>query len=264
MKKIIKLTESDLVMIINRVINESRTLSEQRPDEMMPGQIERFGYKQNDPSTLTAAHKKQQQYFKEMNTHTMLTALGIGSSFIPLVGPLISAGIGLGDAAIYYKEGDKNSALIVGVLSFVPFIGKIPGVKEFGVKGMASIAKKISEGGKTLTAVERKVIQTIQQNASKIKSELSEFAPKLKLVSAYINKYREMYVKKYGIDSYYKIIYDFIHNKITQKEFIQKLSAAAIAVKASAPKVAKAAKTGTHLGKDGYEITHAMHADAKK
>jgi len=44
------------------------------------------------------------------NAHTVNTVLQIATAFIPLVGPVISMGIGLADAAMYWNEGDKKTA----------------------------------------------------------------------------------------------------------------------------------------------------------
>jgi len=46
--------------------SQYRFLLEQKPDEMMPGQIERSGYKSNDPNSLSGALEKQSQYFQDI------------------------------------------------------------------------------------------------------------------------------------------------------------------------------------------------------
>jgi hypothetical protein len=46
--------------------SQYRFLLEQRPDEMMPGMIERSGYKSNDPNSLSGALEKQSQYFQDI------------------------------------------------------------------------------------------------------------------------------------------------------------------------------------------------------
>jgi len=58
-----------------------------------------------------------------LNPHTLMTIAQIGTAFIPLVGPFISMGIGLADAAMYYNEGDKKTAGLIGVFSMIPGIG---------------------------------------------------------------------------------------------------------------------------------------------
>jgi hypothetical protein len=63
MKKVIRLTESDLYNIVQRVIME------QKPDSMMPGQIEKFGYVQGKPETYDKAAKEQMDFFKTLDPH---------------------------------------------------------------------------------------------------------------------------------------------------------------------------------------------------
>ena len=95
--------------------------------------------------------------------HNISAVLQIVTAFVPIVGPFVSAGIGLMDAAQYAKEGDSTSAGIVGTLSMLPFIGpvvaKIPGVKTLGSKGMAALGKKLSSGQKNFTKQEQEVLK---------------------------------------------------------------------------------------------------------
>jgi hypothetical protein len=65
-------------MLISNVITE-------QPDEKMPGQIERFGYKSNDPKSLGTALKKQESFFQDVNKsiHTFIDSFGI-SRCVPL------------------------------------------------------------------------------------------------------------------------------------------------------------------------------------
>ena len=100
----------------------------------------------------------------KIDPHTLMTVLAIGTAFIPVVGPFISAGIGLADAAMYYKEGDKTSAGVTAAFSMIPFIGKIPGVKELGSKGMALLGSKLAKGIKVFSPAETKILNTIKQN----------------------------------------------------------------------------------------------------
>ena len=55
-----------------------------------------------------------ENWYKQ-NAHTVNTVLQIGSAFIPVIGPFISAGIGLADAKKYYDEGDTKTAGLIGM-----------------------------------------------------------------------------------------------------------------------------------------------------
>jgi hypothetical protein len=103
--------------------------------------------------------------------------LQIATVFIPVVGPFISAGIGLADAYAYHKEGDTKTAGLVGAFALLPGIGavvsKIPGVKQLGVKGMSALAEKISKGVKITDATELAIIEGMYMNRNLVQSGLN-------------------------------------------------------------------------------------------
>lgn len=117
----------------------------------------------------------------EIDPHAMNTALQIGTAFIPYVGPFISAGIGLADAAMYYNEGDKKTAGMVAMFSLMPGVGplisKIPGIKKLGVKGMSALASKLSKSGSSgLSEAEKQVVNGIAANSELVQTELNNLA----------------------------------------------------------------------------------------
>jgi hypothetical protein len=119
---------------------------------------------------------KAQEVMK-LDPHTAMTVLQIGTAFIPVVGPFISAGIGLADAAMYYNDGDTKTAGMVAMFSLMPGVGgivsKIPGVKQLGVKGMSALASKMSKGAKITDPVELAVVNGISKNPDLVKSSLN-------------------------------------------------------------------------------------------
>lgn len=76
--RVIKINESQLKNLISNIITE-------QPDEKMPGQIERFGYRVDDPNTLGPALKKQEDYFQGINksVNTFISGFGI-TSCVPI------------------------------------------------------------------------------------------------------------------------------------------------------------------------------------
>lgn len=118
-----------------------------------------------------------------LDTHTVANFLSIATFFIPVVGPAISAGISLGDAALYYKEGDKKTATMVALFPFLPFgkIGKlIPNAQKLGKEGMENLAKKIGkEGGKGLTQIEREVADGLIKNKEILNQEMKRISDDL-------------------------------------------------------------------------------------
>ena len=120
--------------------------------------------------------KSIENFSKNLDPHMTLTILQIGTLFIPLVGPFISAGIGLGDSYLYYKEGDTKTAGLVAMFSLLPGVGavvsKIPGLKQLGSKGLSSLAQKIVSNAK-LTKLEMEVAEGISKNSALIKQEIN-------------------------------------------------------------------------------------------
>lgn len=112
----------------------------------------------------------------KQNAHTINTVLQIGSAFIPVIGPFISAGIGLADAAIYYKEGDTKTAGLIGLFSAIPGIGGLAsklGLTKWTAKALGEIGKKISLGAK-LSPVEMQVTNRVAQYKQLIQSEMQK------------------------------------------------------------------------------------------
>lgn len=118
-----------------------------------------------------------------LDPHTVADFLSIVTPIIPVVGPAISAGILLGDAALYYNEGDKKTATMVALFPFLPFgkIGKlIPNVERLGKEGMENLAKKIGkEGGKGLTQIEKEVADAMAKNKEVLNQEMKRISDDL-------------------------------------------------------------------------------------
>jgi hypothetical protein len=190
----ILVTDRQFQSIVN---NHSDLLGEQRISDLPQNQQTSASPRPNIGSTakpkpqLTA---KQQQDVKSagkaydkanpkpkpseglIDSHTLNTILAIGTAFIPVVGPFISAGISLYDAAQYYNEGDTKTAGLVAMFSLIPGAGavvaKIPGVKQLGAAGMKTLATKLASNAK-LTKLESEVAQGLAANQTLVQKELS-------------------------------------------------------------------------------------------
>lgn len=171
--------------------------------------------------------KKAETVLNNLDPHTIATIFQIGTAFIPAVGPFISAGIGLADAALYYKEGDKNAAGLTAALSMLPFAGKIvskiPGVKQLGSKGMALLASKLSKGAK-LVGEELSMFESIAKNAGLIEQELSLLSSKLSPLTKSIQNLRPTYILRYGQESYENLLRNFLAGKIDKNYFLKSLT----------------------------------------
>ena len=171
---------------------------------------------------------------KAIDAHTLMTVLAIGTAFIPVAGPFISAAISLSDAALYYNEGDKKSAGLTAAFSMIPFIGKIPGVKELGSKGMSLLASKIAKGVKTFSPAEIKVLNAVKQNESIIKQGLTNASKKISPITKEIQSFKPTYIKRYGQESYDNLLRDYISGISDKQYFIQTLKSS----QKAAPKLA--------------------------
>jgi hypothetical protein len=159
----------------------------------------------------------------------LVAGLFIGATEVYAAGVLLSSLFGAADATLYYKEGDKESAVLAGSFALLPYIGKgvskIPGVKELGTKGMAMLASKLSSGAK-LNNVESQVVKGINTKKSLIQQELKTVIPKLSEVNQTVKSMRNPYIKKFGQQKYDELLGEFISGKLTKEGFINNLKSA--------------------------------------
>ena len=98
-----------------------------------------------DTGTLNVNKSIQDQQgstnWSNVDARTVLWgAAALGAAFIPVVGPFVSAGIGLGGAVDLWTSNKKREAAITAFFSLLPMIGKIPGIGNIG-KGLAEELK---------------------------------------------------------------------------------------------------------------------------
>jgi hypothetical protein len=162
-----------------------KIINEQKPDSMMPFQIEKFGYKQGKPETLKPALEKQEQAFQEIESHAYLMALQIATAFVPVLGPFLSAGFGLADAGLYYKQGRNKEAGMSAMFAMLPgigsIVGKIPFIKILGSKGMKTLCKKLIRNGNKakLNPQEAQVVKGLAEDVNFVTQELSKESQKM-------------------------------------------------------------------------------------
>lgn len=126
--------------------------------------------------------------------HTTLMIFQIATMFIPVVGPFVSAGIGLADAAIYAKEGDNKSAGMAAMFALLPGIGsvvsKIPGVKQLGKNGMTALANKLIKNGDKakLTKLEKETLDLMAKEKNLITQELNNTSKQIASKTAQTTK----------------------------------------------------------------------------
>ena len=100
--------------------------------------------------------------------HEVALALSIGASFFGPVGLLVSSGIMIGDAALYYKEGDYNMAGLSAIFAVLPFL-KVPGLKQWTAAQWGKFGQRVSANTyKTLAASDRVVLQQLAKSKDAI------------------------------------------------------------------------------------------------
>jgi hypothetical protein len=110
--------------------------------------------------------------------HNYLTSLQVLASFIPVIGWAVSAGIGFGNAYVYYQEGDSKTAGLEAIFAAIPGLGvagKI-GLGKVAPKFMAGLGKKVAlNQTKNLTKQEIKILDLIGKNQKALKTELDNY-----------------------------------------------------------------------------------------
>lgn len=159
--------------------------------------------------------------FSQLNSedkHLILQVLSIGSLIIPAVGPALSLGFELADAALYASENDPAGTALALAFALIPFgelIKIVPGVKKIGREGLQILIEKLSKPGSkvTLNQAEREVLEQIAQNGGdqlkrKVTREVLKklmqnslkgmtFKQKLGYIYTLMNKYRRYKVLEY-------------------------------------------------------------------
>ena len=118
------------------------------------------------------------------NRHEIATIISIALLFVPVVGWFASAGVGLTNAGMYYKEGDSKQAGIEAIFALLPGVGKIgstigktiPSIGKLGAEGMARLGRKLATSkSPLLTNLEMLVIKDMSKYKDIIKTDLTEY-----------------------------------------------------------------------------------------
>jgi hypothetical protein len=100
------------------------------------------------------------------------------------VGWFASAGVGLTNAGMYYKEGDSRQAGVEAIFALLPGVGKIgstlgktiPSIGKLGAKGMAKLGRKLATSkSPLLNNLEMLVVKDIYKYKDIIKTDLTEY-----------------------------------------------------------------------------------------
>jgi hypothetical protein len=136
-------------------------------------------YLDKKQSTPEGAREVNRMFIE--NPHSILTIMSLSTLFIPVVGPFISGGIQLLDAAIYLKEGDNKSAGLAALFALLPGAGSL--LSKLGIKNLTqpianSIVSKLSKGQK-LAPYETQIVNVLGANKELVEQELSNYTKQL-------------------------------------------------------------------------------------
>lgn len=116
-----------------------------------------------------AVYQDPLNWFKD--PHNILTFFEVVTVFVPIIGPVLSAGFGLGNAALYLKEGDKKDAALSAFFAILPGLGSIGAkiVVKMGAKELEVLSEKLIQNG--LKSADDVTKEFIEKNASKFTKE---------------------------------------------------------------------------------------------
>lgn len=119
------------------------------------------------------------QYWKDHH-HEIMLAASLGALFFGPIGLLISAGISVGDAAMYYQQGDRYTAGIMAGFAILPGLGKIVQISkpiaQLGANGMAALGKKLATStSPVLNRIEMYAINDMAKYSNLIKTEMNSY-----------------------------------------------------------------------------------------
>jgi len=167
----------------------SKTLLEQKPDQLMFGQSDNPIYTGKVSSKLTPTELKKgaekassevAKLRKDLgldNPHTWLQIGSMAAFLVPGIGTAVALGLSLGfdaaDTITYWNEGNKEMAGLSALLSVVPLVGDIPGVKKVSQQVVNSVKgklKKVAQGIKNVqfSPTELTFVNSLMMNKNQI------------------------------------------------------------------------------------------------
>ena len=164
-------------------------LNEQKSDQLMPGQSDNPQFtgkvkaKQTTADLMRGAEKAADA-MTGIGHHDALMVASIAVGFVPVIGPFISSGIMLADAAIYEKEGNDYQAGLTRVFAALPLVGPIArlgsgAIAKLSTWGMSKLGFKVATAAKggttTLTKLEAQAVQDLTKNNKFVRAELDKF-----------------------------------------------------------------------------------------
>ncbi len=162
-----------------------------------------------------------------LSSHNMNTMLGIASVMVPVIGPILTAAIGVGDSLKYFQEGKTKTATIGLLFSLIPLSAKllrlVPELSQIGLRGSVALVEKLISNSKLVPA-ETQILKKIATNKNVIETELKSIGALLKPVEPIISKYKQSYISKFGEAKYTTLLSQYISKQINQDQFSKSLA----------------------------------------
>ncbi|MFN9957365.1 MAG: hypothetical protein ACK55I_30030, partial [bacterium] len=164
---------------------------------------------------------------ESLTSHNMNTILGIASVMVPVIGPILTAAIGVGDSLKYFQEGKTKTATIGLLFSLIPLSAKllrlVPELSQIGLRGSVALVEKLISNSKLVPA-ETQILKKIATNKNVIETELKSIGTLLKPVEPIISKYKQSYISKFGEAKYTTLLSQYISKQINQDQFSKSLA----------------------------------------
>jgi len=167
-------------IILSEQIAIAPKIQARKDAEMRIVQAKRIGEKPDQADTDLVS--------KKLDPHDALTFFSLVADFVPVIGPVLSAGLLGLDAKLYYDEGDYYMAGLVAAFAAMPAIGAFarlgitPLIKKLGPNGLKKFAEKIisTKSGSIakFTEDERKLLKALGSDPKLIKQELQKYFTK--------------------------------------------------------------------------------------
>jgi hypothetical protein len=114
--------------------------------------------------------------WSNVDSRTVLWGAGaLAAAFIPVVGPFVAAGIGLGGAADLWTSNKKKEAAITAFFSLLPIVGKIPGVGSVGKALAEELKSAVINNGVLTESQLNTLIRIIKYDEQVSNSVMSKF-----------------------------------------------------------------------------------------
>jgi len=181
---------------------KNKQLTEQKSDYLMPNQPDNPAQK-GKPGYVDP----YKSYPMDPETiHTIADIASFGVLFIPGIGLLLSAGIQLGNAALYASEGETKEAglaVVFALLPGLPSVAKrIPGLTGMTKKGIDALLKAVQ--AKKVTPAQKIILNKIGVNKEFIKQQIESLvqskakANAAKIASSALSPAKKTVLQKLG------------------------------------------------------------------